>query len=657
VDAATAVGARAYTIGQDIHFNAGQYDPGSQTGQHLLAHEVAHTVQQAGSAPSRQYKLEVSQPGDGLEVAADTAADAMVAGRPAFDLLGAATPGVSRKVFREVDPGYGTLAGAGDEAAAEAMKKPLSVDTVSVTKDKSDVASTIEDIKTHGKVIETASDTDLPNKQMYVATNTAAIAKLGIFTDKLDVSTVDTAAFAMQYRFAFSDFQRLTAEAHEILAHAGVKTGDEVGAATEGISNTSLKLDASVQLSEFKAARTNLNTAATKMGAKLTAARGAANGLQAAIYKAQAKAAEAKEKEDQEKLAAVKAEIAAVAGGVGKVVKLVTTVAGFAGGGSATSAALGTVKEPGSVTIEGADVGSLKGTSLGNMLEKKQDVDLDPEGRSKKAILKAMYGDAGKLDQTGSAILSGDPSKMAEALVTAIGEYANKSKMEKLQTSITKAAAEVKVFSAAGEALDMIGKQDTLKSASDELSIEVKAFAFAKKDLAEKQDALMALLARGGKKGSNQAKVVLFLGDADRFLAQVQNAISVGENQQANMKQAAEDRKALRGTAAFEDGTDRDTQHYYRGQKLGKKPWHHHGEFYYQITRMDVKFTAHDNMLDPNFANQGGAGTVEGAGGADDAVATKIKTLKDAQAKVQKLQKACQDALFGAGKGEAGING
>src|SRR5262249_51974490 len=63
-DAATAVGARAYTIGQDIHFNAGQYDPGSRAGQHLLAHEVAHTVQQAGSAPSRQYKLEVSQPGD-----------------------------------------------------------------------------------------------------------------------------------------------------------------------------------------------------------------------------------------------------------------------------------------------------------------------------------------------------------------------------------------------------------------------------------------------------------------------------------------------------------------------------------------------------------------------------------------------------------------
>ncbi|HVV82244.1 MAG TPA: DUF4157 domain-containing protein [Kofleriaceae bacterium] len=82
--AANAVGARAYTVGQDIHFNAGQYDPSSQAGQHLLAHEVAHTVQQgAGGSSGPQHKLEVSMPGDAHEVEADRAADAMLAGRPA----------------------------------------------------------------------------------------------------------------------------------------------------------------------------------------------------------------------------------------------------------------------------------------------------------------------------------------------------------------------------------------------------------------------------------------------------------------------------------------------------------------------------------------------------------------------------------------------
>jgi hypothetical protein len=51
-------------------------------GQHLLAHEVAHTVQQAGGAEMRQNKLEVSAPDDAHEVEADRAASAMVAGQP-----------------------------------------------------------------------------------------------------------------------------------------------------------------------------------------------------------------------------------------------------------------------------------------------------------------------------------------------------------------------------------------------------------------------------------------------------------------------------------------------------------------------------------------------------------------------------------------------
>lgn len=44
-----ALGARAYTLGSDIWFNRGEFDPGSQRGRHLLAHELAH-VAQAGAA-------------------------------------------------------------------------------------------------------------------------------------------------------------------------------------------------------------------------------------------------------------------------------------------------------------------------------------------------------------------------------------------------------------------------------------------------------------------------------------------------------------------------------------------------------------------------------------------------------------------------------
>ena len=82
--AADAVSAKAYTVGNDIHFAAGEYNPSSRAGEQLLAHEVAHTVQQAGSVGhAPQYKLEVSTPGDAAEVEADRSAEAMVAGRPA----------------------------------------------------------------------------------------------------------------------------------------------------------------------------------------------------------------------------------------------------------------------------------------------------------------------------------------------------------------------------------------------------------------------------------------------------------------------------------------------------------------------------------------------------------------------------------------------
>src|SRR5262249_9390547 len=44
--------ARAFTIGTDIAFGANEYAPGNPVGDALLAHELAHVVQQRGSALS-----------------------------------------------------------------------------------------------------------------------------------------------------------------------------------------------------------------------------------------------------------------------------------------------------------------------------------------------------------------------------------------------------------------------------------------------------------------------------------------------------------------------------------------------------------------------------------------------------------------------------
>jgi hypothetical protein len=49
-ESARHVGARAYTHGRDIAFAAGEYRPGTADGLSLLAHELAHVVQQSGGA-------------------------------------------------------------------------------------------------------------------------------------------------------------------------------------------------------------------------------------------------------------------------------------------------------------------------------------------------------------------------------------------------------------------------------------------------------------------------------------------------------------------------------------------------------------------------------------------------------------------------------
>ena len=46
--AAAAVNARAFTLGRDVVFGAGQYAPGSDAGRRLIAHELTHTLQQSG---------------------------------------------------------------------------------------------------------------------------------------------------------------------------------------------------------------------------------------------------------------------------------------------------------------------------------------------------------------------------------------------------------------------------------------------------------------------------------------------------------------------------------------------------------------------------------------------------------------------------------
>jgi hypothetical protein len=53
--------ARAFTYGRNIAFAAGEYRPETTEGRRLLAHELTHTIQQAGDARSIQRKVDPSQ--------------------------------------------------------------------------------------------------------------------------------------------------------------------------------------------------------------------------------------------------------------------------------------------------------------------------------------------------------------------------------------------------------------------------------------------------------------------------------------------------------------------------------------------------------------------------------------------------------------------
>lgn len=58
--ASRALNAAAFTVGNQIHFGAGQFNPASSDGRELLAHELTHTIQQ-GAAPQRPASSESPQ--------------------------------------------------------------------------------------------------------------------------------------------------------------------------------------------------------------------------------------------------------------------------------------------------------------------------------------------------------------------------------------------------------------------------------------------------------------------------------------------------------------------------------------------------------------------------------------------------------------------
>lgn len=81
-ESARAVNALAYTVGRDVTFGPGQYAPGTSAGRRLIAHELAHVVQQ-GDRPGGVSDLALDSPASASEQAAEQVGARVAAGEQA----------------------------------------------------------------------------------------------------------------------------------------------------------------------------------------------------------------------------------------------------------------------------------------------------------------------------------------------------------------------------------------------------------------------------------------------------------------------------------------------------------------------------------------------------------------------------------------------
>ncbi len=94
-DNARALGALAYAAGDDIVFGQGHYAPQTAAGRALIAHELAHSVQQGGVQMKADGPLAAAADAR-LEAEADRAALAITAGRPVPSLSRVRAPAIFR---------------------------------------------------------------------------------------------------------------------------------------------------------------------------------------------------------------------------------------------------------------------------------------------------------------------------------------------------------------------------------------------------------------------------------------------------------------------------------------------------------------------------------------------------------------------------------
>ncbi len=122
VQTAQDLNARAYTVGSDIAFNSGEYQPGTDSGRQLLAHELTHVIQQGEAQPAVQRQEAAESAGDDLPTEEEKA-EALAKAEAAKGEAGAAKDKAKAQKEQASGEAEGKKAeGEGPKVEAEASK-------------------------------------------------------------------------------------------------------------------------------------------------------------------------------------------------------------------------------------------------------------------------------------------------------------------------------------------------------------------------------------------------------------------------------------------------------------------------------------------------------------------------------------------------------
>jgi Domain of unknown function (DUF4157) len=534
--AAHAVGAKAYTMGQNIHFGAGHYDPSSSAGEHLLAHEVAHTVQQQGGSSTRQNKLEVSGPQDAAEHEADHAADAMVSGGQAS--ISRATPNVARDVDQTMqDAGW-----AGGEYGSNDAKVQVIMGHT-VTADENEAKVIIGQIDAAEQMV-----TNHPDAQIKAGAGGLGPMK-GILAENHDarfvieqyLSTVSDSGdyqseYAASYKSAKKDYGEFMGMYNAYMAAGGSLKKDSQKGKMAQLSKDPEFLRAR---QAYEATRTALVTDKQKVTQGLTGAESAKADLSSGLYNVRSVAAQAKASKKQ-------AELNTVLKSIDDAVSTIMTVAKIASTATTGILSLDTGGMDMSQLVESSptiEPGVSPGTtpSLAPPDARRfmqPGSDLNPAPSSPEDGL-GQPGDTRTYSMPSQTVanakglagkgvdLAGGPDKLLKSAITML-EQAN---LDKIQGEIDAANEDANLNAAAASAKGLEKKRLDYQKALTTLQDNVTNLADHKKQMDNAVNAMVAAAKKDGA-GKDLTGSIRLVASADKFLSQVAVTKSLGQQQQ-----------------------------------------------------------------------------------------------------------------------------